>query len=858
MNRHLLSALLISQLLAGSALFAAEQATLDADNWDKSVPQGKEVDAIYGDLLLRSDKLVAVVAEAKPSRNANLTVKQIAGSLIDFTERAAQSDQLGCYYPHAGSYEITGPIEWPAGLPAAEGSAKVAFQLTPPADRTATMPGCTIVVGYELEEGKDYLTIRSLISNPTSESVELDLADGIRADGEFKFSVNKQLNVWWCQDEYWKQAYGVTPVAADLVMSDKDQGKRKPRRIQFQAADGKAIELAAGEAMLLERRLYTAADTLALLHKIAVDKEVPTAKVELVVSDAAGPVEGALVKAIQQGEVIATGLTDAKGTVVAELPAGKYRWVVESLGRKQQDLNTDLAAGQQASLEANLSTLGRVAGAVTDGQGQSIPCRVALYGLNVQDPNFGPDSAVHGVRNLWHTADGKFDVAVLPGEYRLVLSYGPEYDAVIKTIEVEEGQTTAVSEKLIHSVDTTGWLSAELHSHSSPSGDNTSSQRGRVLNLLVDNLEFIPCTEHQRVSTYVPDLQHFGAMDRVITCSGMEMTGSPLPINHQNAFPLVEHPHTQNGGGPTNHVNPEVQIERLAMWDSGSDKVVQINHPNIAQMVGDRDLDGTPDQGFRKMFGFADVIEVHPIAAIFEPLVVGSDGGKGRGNTVKNWLQLMNLGYRVPGVVNTDAHWNYYGSGWRRNYVRSSTDNPSEANVMELCHALEEGQVVMTNGPFLEVEATAGETTVGPGQDLLAEDHKAVFKIRVQCANWLDVNRIQLVVNGQLVPEYNFTRSNGDTGFADGTVKFEREITLPLNEDAHVVVVAAAEGRQLGWVYGEDQGKQMPIAVSNPIFVDIDGNGFSPNGDTLGIPLPVEENHQPTHGHDHPHTHPHE
>ncbi len=53
------------------------------------------------------------------------------------------------------------------------------------------------------------------------------------------------------------------------------------------------------------------------------------------------------------------------------------------------------------------------------------------------------------------------------------------------------------------------------------------------------------------------------------------------------------------------------------MWENGSDKLVQINHPNLVQMVGDRDLDGSPDGGFEKMFSFMDVIEVHPLGSIF-------------------------------------------------------------------------------------------------------------------------------------------------------------------------------------------------------------------------------------------------
>ena len=261
---------------------------------------------------------------------------------------------------------------------------------------------------------------------------------------------------------------------------------------------------------------------------------------------------------------------------------------------------------------------------------------------------------------------------------------------------------------------------ADLHSHSSPSGDNTASQRGRVLNLLAEHLEFIPCTEHQRVSTYRPHLKHFRVLDRVLTCPGMELTGSLLPINHQNAFPLIHRPRTQDGGGPTIDVNPVKQIARLAMWDDGSDKVVQINHPNIAQMVGDADLDGKPDEGFRQMFFYADVMEVHPPELIFNTQNVDERGRKDRGVAIQHWMQLLNLGYRVPGVVNTDAHWNFHGSGGLRNFVRSSTDDPAKADLMEICHAMERGQVVITNGPFMEVTATSGDKRVGPGEDLIA------------------------------------------------------------------------------------------------------------------------------------------
>ena len=81
------------------SLSAAELAVLTPESWKEFAPAGKEVDAIYGDLVLRNDRLVAVVAQPLPTRNANMTVKNVGGCLIDFTARDKQSDQLGAFFP---------------------------------------------------------------------------------------------------------------------------------------------------------------------------------------------------------------------------------------------------------------------------------------------------------------------------------------------------------------------------------------------------------------------------------------------------------------------------------------------------------------------------------------------------------------------------------------------------------------------------------------------------------------------------------------------------------------------------------------------------------------------------------------
>jgi hypothetical protein len=71
-------------------------------------------------------------------------------------------------------------------------------------------------------------------------------------------------------------------------------------------------------------------------------------------------------------------------------------------------------------------------------------------------------------------------------------------------------------------------------------------------------------------------------------------------------------------------------------------------------------------------------------------------------------------------------------------------------------------------------------------------------------------------------------------------VKFDETIDVPLHEGSHLIVVALGEHSDLSIGYGtSSQAKMRPCAYNNPIFIDVDGKGFKPNGDTLGFPLPV-------------------
>lgn len=822
-------ATLCGALMAIHSSNAAEIVRLDESNFDRFVPVGKEVDAIYGDYALRNDRIVVIVANPVAGRKANMTVGEVGGCVIDMTRLDAPNDQLSCYYPGARRLPLRSAVI--GGSADQPGNVVTLTCASEPADGKPTL-----TVLYSLRDGDDFLTVRNIYKNTTDKPLEIAASDDVRADRTFGPGRDANGKVGWVYDEWWKQAYGFAPLEGTIEV----KAANRAFVIAYSKGGEAPVKLEPGAEFEASVRIICGADPLHVRAVVNRLQGVEQHGVAVTVTDPSGPIDTAVVNVEQLGKPYASGQTGANGVLRFDLPAGTYKLTVESLGRTGQsfDMNVTGPVARAVKLDAP----GYVKATITDEKGGPIPCKVQFIGKNgTKDPFFFADSGEHAVHNLYYTHNGRFRQAIAPGTYDVIISRGFEYDAVYASITVERGRDTEIAAKLIRTVDTTGWISADFHAHSSPSGDNTASQYGRVLNSVAEHLEFIPCTEHNRIDTYLPHLKRMGVEHLVLTCSGMELTGSIGDVNHQNAFPLVMKPRIQDNGAPLVDANPRVQIERLALWDNKSEKLVQQNHPNIIKHAFDKNLDGKFDGGYG-MFPFMDVIEVHPLHPILQgPSVDEKTKVNNGGNTIHSWLVALNQGIRVPGVVNTDAHYNFHGTGWMRIYVKSPSDDPAQVKVLDMVHAAERGNIIMTTGPYLEVTGESASGKANVGEDLAASDGKVKLRVRVQCANWCDINRVQVLINGRLDPELNFTRKANPDRFSDKTTKFEGVIEVPLDGDAHLIVAAAGEGLTLGPVWGPQWGKYMPIAVSNPIFVDVDGNGFKANGDTLGAPLPVNE-----------------
>ncbi len=802
---------------------AGEVVRITPDNYDKVVPRGKEVDAIYGDYVLRNDKVVAVIGDPVATRHANLTVHNVAGCLLDFTSRANPNDQLSAYYPDAARYGLRSAIIEQQGKHA------VLLLTNKP---TPGQPN--IELRYILRDGDEYITIETKYLNTGDKPLQARFSDSYRADRTFQKGSEFGGKLVTVYDRWHGQAYGFLGDGSVATAVGGGRGGG----VQYKV-DGKAeATVEPGKQVVVRRRVIPGAnlfDVIGVASKLTGEKRFAQ---HLTVKDKDGPVANADVRLGEKGSDRTMARTDANGKVTLWVPKGTAQITAAHHARGEGQLSID--SGNEALIGINLQQAGYVSAKVTDDKGQPIPCKVQFVGREgTKDPYFFTDTGTHAVINAYYSHNGSFKQAIAPGDYDVIVSHGPEYDADFLKVRVTRGKTTAFQTKLKRTVSTPGWVSTEYHSHSSPSGDNTSDQLGRVLNLLAEQIDFAPCTEHQRIDTYVPHLKALKAEHLMGTASGIEMTGRDGSVNHQNIFPLKRKPRTQDGGAPTVHTDPRVQVERIAYWDDKSEKLVQQNHPDLVRLAWDRNRDGKHDGGYNNL-SFMDVIELHPPQAIFQPAVSESRGRKFN-NRMVNWMQMLNHGFRIPGVVNTDAHYNFHGSGWYRNWVKSSTDDPAKIKVLDIVRASEKGNIVMSTGPYLEVQATTSahdSASAGPGDSALAIDGKVGLGVRVQCPNWFDINRIQVFVNGRPDPRLNFTRKSHAKLFSDKVVKFDQAINVTLKEDAHLIVVAIGEGLKLGKVMGPQRGNLPPIAVANPIFIDVDGKGFKPNGDDLGHPLP--------------------
>lgn len=785
---------------------------------EKELPGGKEADGIRGDFILRSDKVEAVVSGNQPNRRANMSTFYgedgiSPGCLYDLTLRGAANDQLVVYGPVGH-----GPVSY---VRTVDGAAAVESVTTAGLNK-----GIHKAHVYRVEDGFSGLFVSTTLRNETAEPITFSTKDDLT---RFNNSGEVEGGIRWMDAINPAHRCGYALVVLKIEGANKIGGN---------------VTLPAGGELKIDRFFAVGTSPAAAVGEALRVQGAKLGRLQLSLTDDQNQGIGTAAVALPIGKATVPAYPDAEGKLDLLWLAGEHALKITDLGRAEAQVNATIPQDGTATVAQTLSAATRVRFAITDEAGKDIPCKAMFTGLDgTANPNLGPRERAHGCMDQYHSETGQFTVQLPAGKYEVAVVRGPEYGRLAQVVELKAGEAFDFTGKLQRQVNTKGWISSDFHNHSTPSGDNVCDTDGRLINLAAEHIEFAPTTEHNRLFDWEPIIQALGLTPFIKTVKGMELTGRG---QHFNAFPFDEvDPYLQDGGAPVWNADPRIAALTLRRWQGEkASRWIQFNHPDLSNMMVDRDGDGRPDGGFVGVGDLIDGTETQNFrdsAILYDaPFTVSRAPGAlaAKAAPVREflWRQLLNQGHRLVAVAVADAH-TVYGNGvggWRI-YLPSSTDEPEQISWDELSPRAKAGNIVLSSGPFLEVSTTDGKIA---GDDVRGNGG-VDLKVRVQCADWMDIDRVQILVNSRAVPELNFTRESHPKMFADGVVKFDQTLHIPLQQDAHLIVVAEHRTMTLAKGFGtSDQAKLRPVAYNNPIYVDVDGGGFTPNGDTLGFEIP--------------------
>lgn len=237
--------------------------------------------------------------------------------------------------------------------------------------------------------------------------------------------------------------------------------------------------------------------------------------------------------------------------------------------------------------------------------------------------------------------------------------------------------------------------------------------------------------------------------------------------------------------------------------------------------------------------------------------------GYGHEGQVDDWFTLLNLGTRLTALGNSDTHSKFsIEAGCPRNYVASVTDDPAQVDPVDIAESVRAGHVVASYGPFIRFWANDPDNITG--SEIVDSDGMVSLHIQVEAPTWMVVDRVEVYQNGTLLKEF--------TSLDGGVVRMNEDVDVAVTTDSWFVIIAVGDGSlspvftpvELPPVQLQDvvlsaladvpavgsflspaipiprTGQVLPFALTNPIYVDVDGSGWTPPGIPAWL-LPPEE-----------------
>jgi len=232
-------------------------------------------------------------------------------------------------------------------------------------------------------------------------------------------------------------------------------------------------------------------------------------------------------------------------------------------------------------------------------------------------------------------------------------------------------------------------------------------------------------------------------------------------------------------------------------------------------------------------------------------IVLGPDGRAQFPGVVETWFTLLDHGKVATGMGTSDSH-HLIGDepGYARTmlYVGAGKDVPGGFSRDDVIDAVRQHRAITTNAPFLEM--TVGDRRIG--DTVVVQGGSVDVAIHIRAPSWAKVDHLVVYANSAIVAQQVIPAAQGTdyetvvhlalardswiVAEATGTGNMFPVLTPtefpPL--DATVVIKALSIGLDLSSLPLTSKLRpsrihtSTPYAITNPIWIDVDGNGFTP------------------------------
>ncbi len=818
---------LFALLLIGASVASAQVKAFVAQSL-ADLPPSQRRGGRVGDFVLRNEHLIVVINAVQHVHGGAASGGNIVDvALANAKEKGADAlDQIFLFlgrYPRQGRYASVRLMQ--------DGSKGVAEVVAEGVD--SEDGSLKLVTVYRLEAGKPYVFLRTTLTNTGNKPLtKFDFGDAVQWGNAqsfaplFGFGIQRRTETLdWVGGEGYGIAYAWCTV----------QGRNRIiNGLGWSDPIARTVEVAPGETVTIER-YFVAASSIAEVARIVwtlqgkelhevrgVVKSRATNKPVVGIRVNAGASKNETQTSYQQSNAIeplvATTHTDGHGNFRLWLPAGTYYLRAHHVARQSlKEAAVQLPSPQPQPIELLVSGAGVLLFEVWDAARQQLlPARLTFFGINgTADPNFGPNFRAEGAENYVFTATGRGVRTLPPGRYRIYASRGLEYDVAVAEVAVPEQKPVRLTFALRRSVDTTGWLSADFHMHCSNSFDSAVSLEDRLISCMAEGIEFASITDHDVVTDPLPTIRQKGWEQWLTGATGVEITTRGM--GHYNVFPLIYDPTKPGNGTIVWQGRTPEQIFAEARQHPLR-PLIMVNHPRFSTIAYFTPYGFDPDTCTATKPGFSldfDAMELCNGKAQTDLTIL-----------LRDWFGLLNHGYRVTAVAGSDSHTLTHDEvGYARNFVWVGTDDPRQLSAEKLVEAVRAGRVVVSLGPFVTLHAD--------GQPIGTLVSKAkgdlVLDIRVQAPNWVPVREVELIANGITVKRWRINQNGQQPLDWRGQARVR-----PKRDAWYAVIVWGEEGglepilRPFRTFEGTTY-RVIPFAITNPIWVDRDGNGaFDP------------------------------